>query len=247
MSGPSISLLSKLLLLLCLFAGCSAKTEAPLLIATAASNKAAFSALIEDFTAQTGIDAELVVAASGQLTAQIKAGAPYDVFISADKSYPLSLAKADMLADTLITFAYGSLVLWSTNEALAIDLDNLSEEGHLAIANPKVAPFGRLADSLLQLRPDYHERIAPRLVLGESIAQVNQFVSSGAADFGITARTTLTKGTTGQWVDFHPNCNIPQTICLIKGQNTVGGQAFLKFLSTKPARLKLKSYGYQLR
>ncbi|PHI19619.1 molybdate ABC transporter substrate-binding protein [Lewinellaceae bacterium SD302] len=220
--------------------------DRPLVIATAASNQPAMEILLEDFTAASGIEAELVVAASGQLTAQLLAGAPYDVFISADERYPNKLMDVNMIAGKPQVFARGSLVLWSGRDDVKLNPAELTSGNRLAIANPKVAPFGRLADSLLRLRPDYSERIQPRLVYGESIGQVNQFVFTGAVEMGLTARSIVHENSRGRWEPFYPEVTIPQTVSIIRGNREEDGRIFIEYLLGTEAQETLRRAGYSL-
>lgn len=204
-------------------------------------------AMSEAFEHNTGVKTELIVGASGKLTAQIIAGAPYDLFISADARYPQRLQEAGKLAESPRVFARGSLVLWTTRPGVALSLDAVSATARLAIANPAVAPYGRLADSLLQLRSDYPEKLAPQLVYGESISQVNRFVLTGAATSGLTARSSILaprlKGR-GTYLDFYPEASIPQTSCVLSGQRQEAAQRLQAFLFSAEGQSILAAYGY---
>ncbi|MDP2227181.1 MAG: molybdate ABC transporter substrate-binding protein [Moraxellaceae bacterium] len=128
---------------------------------------------------------------SGNFFAQIKAGAPFDVFLSADVDYPRALVAAGLAdAQSLTPYALGRIVLWSRNERLALHqgLAALRAPGirKIAIANPEHAPYGRAAREALQ-QSGLWPAVQPRLVLGENISQTFQFAQTGNADVGIVA------------------------------------------------------------
>lgn len=247
MSRPSVFGYFFIGWLLCLSCGSSNDLNKPLLVATAASNQFALEAVAEAFATETGIETKLIVGASGKLTAQILAGAPYDVFISADARYPRKLQQAGKLAGPPRVFGRGSLMLWTTRKPASLSLDSLPPTARLAIANPALAPYGQLADSLLRLRPDYDSKLAPRLVYGESISQVNRFVLTGAATYGLTARSSLLAPrlrNRGSYLDFHPEARIPQTSCVLVGARESAAGQFQEFLLGPAGRRILATYGY---
>lgn len=130
---------------------------------------------------------------SGSLHAQLQQRAPFDVFLSADLAYPADLVKRGVgTSGDLFTYAVGSLVIWTPNgSTLPVDrqgLRALEQARHVAIANPALAPYGRAARTAL-VRAGLWERMQPRLVFGENIAQAAQFVESGAADAGLLSKS----------------------------------------------------------
>ena len=142
---------------------------------------------------QTGHDVALTFGSSGNLTTQIRNGAPFDVFFSADEEYPKQLI-AEGLADPndLYRYAVGRLVLWVPNDS-PLDLEKLGMRALLdttikkiAIANPQHAPYGRAAEAALR-HDGIYDQIAAELVLGENVSQAAQFVESGNAQAGLIA------------------------------------------------------------
>ena len=127
-----------------------------------------------------------------KLTAQIKQGAPFDIFVSADMKYPQDLFESSFSKEPPWVYALGKLVLWSKGRKLESVRSALQDSGvqHIAIANPMTAPYGKAAKEVLV---KYHlwDEIQPKLVFGESISQTNQFIQSGAADFGFTAKSIV--------------------------------------------------------
>jgi molybdate transport system substrate-binding protein len=169
-------------------------------IAAAADLQPVLPPILEQFRRSTGISVDATYQASAALTAQIQNGAPFDLFLSADLGYPKRLIDAG-LADaagssdstTPITYAKGTLVLWTRRDAhlppLSLELLRSPDLKRLAIANPERAPYGRAAVAALTSLKLY-DTIKPRLVTAENIAQAAQFVDSGNADAGLISLTS---------------------------------------------------------
>jgi molybdate transport system substrate-binding protein len=189
-----------LLSILAVLALVPAGAQTPLRVAAAADLEPVLPPLLEQFRQTTGIRAEATFQASAVLAAQIQNGAPFDLFLSADLSYPkrlidAGLADAAGTADstTPIVYARGTLVLWARKDSPLSppSLDLLRNPGlkHLAIANPDRAPYGRAAVTALASLKLYDD-LKPRLVTAENIAQAAQFVDSGNADAGLISLTS---------------------------------------------------------
>ena len=174
--------------------------QAPLRVAAAADLEPVLPPILDQFQRATGIHAEATYQASAMLTAQIENGAPFDVFLSADLSYPKRLID-DGLADaagsadssTPITYARGTLVLWARTDSHlpspSLDLLRSPALNRLAIANPDRAPYGRATVAALRNLKLY-EALKPRLVTAENIAQAAQFIDSANADAGLISLTS---------------------------------------------------------
>ncbi|WP_420149030.1 molybdate ABC transporter substrate-binding protein [Spirosoma sp.] len=225
----------------------------PLRVAVAANAQFVMEQLKTAFQKKTGIDVESIVSSSGKLTTQIQQGAPYDVFLSADMEYPQTLYKGGLTTAAPAIYAYGSLVLW-TNGDLPVDasLKVLSDPKvrHVAIANPATAPYGEAAIAYLKHKKML-DQVQPKLVYGESISQVNQYVLSGSAEIGFTAKSVvLDPGLTkrGRWVDLPQTGYAPiaQGVVILKRstQAKAAGQ-FLSFLHSPDARRILQQFGYR--
>jgi molybdate transport system substrate-binding protein len=169
-------------------------------VAAAADLEPVLPRILTQFERATGIRAEATFQASAALAAQIKNGAPFDVFLSADMNYPKLLIGAG-LADaagspdstTPINYAQGTLVLWARKDSTlpAPSLELLRDPGlrRLAIANPDRAPYGRAAiEAITNL--NLYDSLRSRLVTAENIAQAAQFVDSGNADAGLISLTS---------------------------------------------------------
>ncbi len=148
-------------------------------------------------------------------------------------------------------YAYGSLVLWSREKrSLTADLKFLAaaETGKIAVANPKLAPYGEAAIQALTYYKLY-PAVEKKLVFGESIAQVNQYVLSGAAPVGFTAKSVVldpaSKGK-GTWIEINRKAYLPiaQSVVLLKNGKSSGARQFYRFLSGDKAKAIFRKYGY---
>lgn len=226
-------------------------------VAAAANVQFTLEDLKAEFTRQTGISVKTVTGSSGKLTAQIENGAPFDVFLSADMKYPDKLYKDGLSSQAPKVYAYGVLVLWTMeNLDLSKGVNVLSDAQiqKIALANPDLAPYGRAAVNTLRFYKLY-EPLQKKLVLGESISQANQFITTGAVDIGFTAESIVLasnmKGQ-GQWIEIDPRSYEPiaQGVVVLKyasaNNHSKAARAFYDFLFSSPARAILKKYGYKL-
>lgn len=189
-----------LLFLLVAIALQSAGAQTPLRVAAAADLEPVLPPILEQFRQTTGIRAEATFQASAVLATQILNGAPFDIFLSADLSYPKRLIDAGVAdaagtedSTTPVVYARGTLVLWARKGSSLPppSLDLLRNPGlkRLAVANPDRAPYGRAAAAALTSLKLY-DVLKPRLVTAENIAQAAQFVDSGNADAGLISLTS---------------------------------------------------------
>ena len=140
--------------------------------------------LAEQYTESTGIKIKLSAGATGQLFTQIVQGAPFDLFLAADEARPLALEQQGLVVPgSRFTYVKGRLALWSLEQFESDKIENMSFE-HLAIANPKLAPYGAAAVEVLQ-HLGVFQTLLPHLVYGQNIAQAQQFVLAGQADAAI--------------------------------------------------------------
>jgi molybdate transport system substrate-binding protein len=191
--------LAKLLILLALWSGRTVRAAEPapdsrtVRVAAASDLRFALDEIVAKLQAeQLDLSVQPIYGSSGNFFAQIQGGAPFDVFLSADVDYARRLA-ADGLTVPGSEFVYGAgrIVLWVPRDS-TLDLTRGlgvlrdPEVRKIAIANPRHAPYGRAAEAALR-SAGVSEAVAPKLVLGENVAQAAQFVQSGAADAGIIA------------------------------------------------------------
>lgn len=235
----------------------SARADAARIIVAAAANvEYAMEDLRADFRKASGIEVNAVYGSSGKLCAQIRNGAPFDVFVSADMDHPDSLSRWGYAPAKAAPYAYGKLVIWTAKKidlgkGLAVFAD--TGLGKIAVADPQRAPYGREAVKALRHSGTW-AAAEPRLVFGESISQVNQYILLGSAGIGITSKSTVLsvemKGK-GTWMEvdsaaYHP---IAQGAVICKhgaGEHPEASARFLAYLHSRPARAILARYGYGL-
>jgi len=164
-------------------------------VAAAADLKFAMEELSKEFASRTGTKVDVTTGSSGNLFEQIQSGAPFDLFFSADMDYPKKLAELGF-ADpgTLLEYASGQLVIWTpANAQVSVAQDKWhalldARIQKIAIANPRLAPYGRAAVDALQ-KAGIYEQVKTKLVYGENISQAAQFAQSGNAQVGIIAHS----------------------------------------------------------
>ncbi len=235
----------------------AAAAGATLTIAAAADLSACLDELDAGFSlGHPGVELKTSTGSSGNFLAQIKNGAPYDLFLSADMSYPRALADAGLAdAASLTLYATGHLVLWTTvpgidvSKGLAVLRSDAVKK--IAIANPDVAPYGRAARAALQ-SAGLWEAIQGKLVLGENIAQTAQFVQSGNADAGIVALSLVKAPAvagTGQYYaiaeDQYPVLE-QGAVITAHGKDNAAAKAYIEFLRSAQARAVFNRYGFLL-
>jgi molybdate transport system substrate-binding protein len=223
-------------------------------VAVAANFSAPLQAIARAFEQDSGHRLVAVFGASGQLYAQIQHGAPYEVLLSADASIPAKLESAGAgVPGSRFTYAIGRLVLWSAQEGYVDANGEVLERNqfrHLAIANPKAAPYGLAARQVLG-KLGLSEALAGKLVEGQSITQALQFVSTGNAELGFVALSQLYKdgrlGSGSAWV-------VPEALyapirqdalLLKKGEHNPAASALLEYLQGPNAAAIIESYGYK--
>lgn len=211
-------------------------------------------ASFEEMYPETSI--RIVLGSSGKLTAQIKNGAPYDVFMAANMKYPHAL-KADGIALTEpVVYAQGALAMFTLREVkLDSTLKTLMDTnvGKISLANPKTAPYGKASIEAFQ-KAGIHATIQPKLVYAETVTQSVQYAMT-AADVGLIAKSTLYSDKMKQykkgvhWENVDPKLYTPinQGIVVLKqAEKKPDAKAFYDFMLGEKARMILKDYGYLL-
>jgi len=222
-------------------------------VAVASNFTAPMRVIAERFERDTGHKALLAFGSTGKLYAQIRNGAPFSVLLAADEQVPARLEDEGVgVAGSRFTYAIGTLVLWSAQQDLVDDQAAvLSDQAfrHLAIANPKTAPYGAAAVATLK-RLGLSDSVRGKLVQGENIAQTHQFVASGNAELGFVALSQVVEdGVIRQgsgWVvpaTYHPPIR-QDAILLNKGQDNPAARALLDYLQSAEAAEVIKAYGY---
>jgi molybdate transport system substrate-binding protein len=221
-------------------------------VAAAADLKFAMEEVSLDFErAHPGVELQASFGSSGNFYAQIHNGAPFDVFLSADVAYPRKLLGEGIgKADSLFVYGVGRIVAWVPAASALDPASALGDAGvkHIAIANPQHAPYGRAAEAALRSMGSY-DKLQPKLVLGEDIAQTFEFVESGAADVGIVALSLAlapaARDKGRYWeipLDAYPR--IEQGGLLLK--ESADARALRAFLMSDGGRGILKRYGFYL-
>jgi len=251
-----VKILSRLIVYLILFAGIASAQE--ITVAAAADMSAALPELVTAYTKKTGQVVKVSFGASGNLTNQIRNGAPFDIFFSADEQYPQQLISEGLAEkDTLYRYAVGRLVLWVPNDS-PLDLSKLGIKALLdpsvnkiSIANPSTAPYGRAAEATLR-HFEIYDQVSSRLVVGENISQAAQFVESGNAQAGLVALShalaPAMKDKGRYWtvpLDAYPTLN-QAAVVISKSKQQDAAKKFLEFLRSFEASSLLTRYGFSL-
>jgi len=232
------------------FAPCARAAEAH--VAVAANFAVAAKRMAPAFRAASGHTLVLSSGSTGKFYAQIRSGAPFDVLLSADEETPRRLESEKLaVAGSRFTYAVGRLALWSPKPGFS-DETSLRTPGvnRLAIANPRLAPYGAAARETLE-RLGLWETMRPKLVQGENIAQTFQFVASGSADAGFVALSQIRENEAragSHWIvpeRFHSPLRQDAAL-LSRGAGNDAARAFLSYLKSAPARERIRAYGYEV-
>lgn len=249
-----ITRVSRLAPLLAMFALGSAHAD-EVQVAVAANFTAPIQAIAADFEKDTGHKLVAAYGATGQFYTQIKNGAPFEVFLSADDTTAQKLeAEGDTVKGSRFTYAVGTLALWSAKDGYVDakgEVLKKNQFNHLAIANPKAAPYGLAATQVLA-RQGLTDAVKGKLVEGQNITQAYQFVSTGNAELGFVALSQIYKDgqvTRGSaWIvpgSMHDPIK-QDAVILNKGKDSAAARALVDYLKGPKAAAVIKSYGYEL-
>ncbi|RZU38371.1 molybdate transport system substrate-binding protein [Fluviicoccus keumensis] len=235
---------------------CTALTAraAEVQVAVAANFAGPMQKIAAAFQADTGHTAVLSSGATGKFYAQISNGAPFAVFLSADDSTPARLEQeGQAVKGSRFTYAIGKLVLWSPQAGMVDERGEVLKLGrfaHLALANPKTAPYGLAAQQTLTALKLW-EPLSPKLVTGENIAQAFQFVSTGNAELGFVALSQVWqdgKISGSSWL-VPPSLYEPlrqDAVLLNPGKDNAAARALLDYLKGDKAKAIIRASGYTL-
>lgn len=242
-------------LLLCLLLFATAVHAEKITVAAAADLKFAMDEIVASFKkAHPADEVDVIYGSSGKFHTQIRQGAPYDLYFSADIAFPRELAKAGLAASDVEAYALGRIVLWSaTMDASTMTLASLTDPRitRIAIANPKHAPYGKRAEEALRAAGLW-ETIQPKLVYGENVAQTAQFVQTGNAQVGIIA---LALAITPELAKLGGHWLIPDTlhqpleqgfIITRRAEGSALARRFADYMRSQPARTVMRRYGFVL-
>lgn len=222
-------------------------------VAVAANFTAPMKRIAEDFERDSGHRLNLAFGATGQFYAQIRNGAPFAILLSADDETPMKLEKDGLAVQgSRFTYAIGRLVLWSKKEGYVDAQGEILRDPRLervAIANPKLAPYGAAAMETLD-KMGLRERITPKLVEGSNITQAFQFVATGNAQVGFVALSQVIENGRiregSAWV-------VPETmhapikqdaVLLNRGKGNPAAGALFEYLQSEKASAVIRSFGY---
>ncbi|WP_243543869.1 molybdate ABC transporter substrate-binding protein [Pseudodesulfovibrio tunisiensis] len=227
-----------------------AASAADLLVAQAANFMPAMKEIIPAFEKQTGLTVQATYASTGKLYGQIVNGAPFDLFLAADQRRPAKLFKDGLAAEPFV-YAKGQVVLWTMKKELCAKpwTEILKDDSvrKVAIANTETAPYGTSAMKALQTEGLW-DSLQSRLVYGQSIAQVFQFASTGAADAGLCAFSSVftDQGRKGAYVVVDKAPEVIQAACVLKNAPHAEAVAkFVDFLNTDEVKAIKSKYGYK--
>ncbi len=234
--------------------GTSAAWAGEVHVAVASHFASTMKALSIAFTAATGHVAQVSTGSTGKFYSQVRAGAPFDVLLAADQETPARLLKEGFaVPGSSFTYAQGQLVLWGASAGVVDGQGAVLAGGqfkHLAIANPKTAPYGQAAMQVLQAR-GLLPALQSKLVTGESVAQAYQFVATGNAELGFVALSQVAPpglAPRGSLWRVPPELYTPlrhDAVLLQRGATNPAALALLDFLKTPAARTLMQSWGYR--
>jgi molybdate transport system substrate-binding protein len=221
----------------------------------AANFTAPMNAIAVEFAKDTGHVAKPAFGSTGKFYAQIKNGAPFQMLLSADDETPARLAQEGLADPTSrFTYAIGTLVLWSAQPGFVDAKAEVLKKGpfnKLALANPKLAPYGKAAVEVLT-GMGLLDALSPKFVQGENIAQTFQFVSTGNAELGFVALSQVMKngkiGSGSAWI-VPAKLHTPirqDAVILSAGRGNAAAEALMKYLKGDKAKAIIRGYGYDL-
>ncbi|HEK0905555.1 molybdate ABC transporter substrate-binding protein [Pseudomonas parafulva] len=224
-------------------------------VAVAANFTAPIQAIAKDFEKDTGHKLVAAFGATGQFYAQIKNGAPFEVFLAADDSTPAKLEQEkEIVEGSRFTYAIGTLALWSAKPGYVDDKGEVLKKNdfqHLSIANPKAAPYGLAATQVLD-KLKLTEATKGKIVEGQNITQAFQFVSTGNAELGFVALSQIYKDgkveNGSAWIvpsSLHDPIR-QDAVILNKGKDNPAAKALVEYLKGPKAAAVIKSYGYEI-
>ncbi len=223
--------------------------------AVAANFAAPMEKIVADFQKETGHTVKVSLGSSGKFYSQIKEGAPFDVFLSADEKNPKLLEDEGLaVKDTRFVYAVGKLVLWSVQAGYVDAKGSVLRKGDykkLAYADPKLAPYGLAAKEVLEKLGAW-DSVQGKLVTGESIGQAYQFAATGNAELAFIALSQITKdGKVAEgscWLvpsDLYSSIR-QSAVLLSTAKDKAAAEALLKYLRSSKAKAVIRSFGYEL-
>lgn len=217
-------------------------------IAVASNFAQVLTQIAQQFELEFNQGIDVIPGSTGKFYAQIKQGAPFDIFLAADVKRP-QLLEHDLLIimNSRITYAVGQLALWTVHSKNAFDLLKSNKLTKLAIANPKFAPYGQAATEVLRYF-NLYDQVKNKLVYGENVAQAFKFVQSGGADAGFVPLAFVKNAPGKYWLpssaSYHP---IEQQLVILKSTNQLElARRFVSYLGSDKIKILISNYGYSV-
>ena len=223
-------------------------------VAVAANFTAPMKQIATEFEKDTGHKVVPSFGATGKFYAQIKNGAPFEVLLAADDETPAKLIKENSaVAGSQFTYAIGKLVLWSAKPGVVDSAGEVLKKGgfeHIALADPKLAPYGAAAIEVMKTLGVY-DSLQPKIVTAENIGQAYQFISSGNSPLGFVALSQVLKDGKIEGSAWQVPANLytsirQDAVVLDKGRGKPAAEALMKFLKADKTKTIIKSFGYDL-
>ena len=222
-------------------------------VAVAANFTAPAKLIATGFEKETGHRAQLSFGSTGKFYAQIRNGAPFEVLLAADDTTPAKLeAESAAVRGSRFTYAVGRLALWSAKPGFVDGNGDVLRKGgfaHLALANPRLAPYGAAAVEVLTALK-LLDRLRPNFVQGENIAQTYQFITSGNAELGFVALSQVSRDGRvpegSAWIvpaALHAPIR-QEAVLRAPGKGKAAAGAWLRYLQSDPAKAVIRAFGY---
>ena len=231
-------------------------SHAQITVAAASDMQSALPEIVTGFTQESKIDVKTVFGSSGKLATQIKAGAPFDLFISANMAYPESLYVWGQAQDKPKLCAYGVLVLWTlgnldVTKGLPVLKD--SKISKIGLPDPQHAPYGIAAVQAMK-KAGVYDSVQGKLVFAENISQSAQYIASGSVDIGFNSKAIVLGPQLvgkGKWVEVDSSLYDPlaQGVALCKygkENHFADSKKFMNYLFSEKSRGILLRYGFKL-
>lgn len=221
-------------------------------VAIAANLQPVMKDLQHDFKTRTKIDIDVISGSSGNLSTQIRNGAPYDVFMSADKAFPEALQKDGLTLKNSVVYAQGVLIIASTQNLNFNSWNKLllrDDISKIAIGNPAIAPYGKAAQQALT-KAGIYDKVKSKIVFGESITQVNTYITTGVVPVGFTTLSLIKDANNKVSLhykiinpkDYEP---IEQAMVVLKNAKAKpAAEKFYRYILSAPAKKIFKAYCY---
>lgn len=244
------------LILLIVFSCNSGKTKSSINIAVSANMQYPLEELLKKFESKYNIKVESSSSSSGILATQIRNGAPFDIFISANMKYPSTLFQEGLATSKPKVYAYGTLIIWSLDKKIDLSsgIKSLLSPNikTIGVANTEIAPYGIATIEALK-NSNLYDSLRSKIVFGESVGHVNQYVQSEAVDIGITSSSVLyapnlTNKGRSVIIDSSLYTPIGQGIVMLKNtdpNNHKNAKLFFDFVSSKEAAEIFNKFGYK--